>query len=226
MTRNRNNGSPRIIGTGGAGMTFQRITLRDTILGIVLPGVFMIGARLLMVLLAFLLLLAIGRQAAGVISTTIAFYLMKCAILDGKVNTESVKPIGISLAVSTALIFIETMGYWPSGILDWQWSELRMMWSSLGGAFVPATAAVVIVRLFALIIVPLVVWSPARYVDWAFGIEIVWPIARETRFAQADPESIPGPRDMGVRASRQRKNEQSNEESVVVSIPQPDVQGR
>lgn len=220
-----NQGSPRIFGMGGGGMTFQRITLRDTILGIVLPGLFMIGARMLMVTLAFFLVLAIGRQAGGIISATVAATLGAYTLVGRAVNNQNAKTMGVSLLIAIMLMFVETMGYWPSHIVDWQWSELRMLWSPLGGEFISATPLVLIVRLFSFVVVPLVVWSPARFVDWAFGIEIVWPIARETRFAQADPGSIPGPSDMAIKASRQQQVEQEPGESVVVSIPQATVQG-
>jgi len=214
----------RFFGFGSGGIPPHPVTVKDTLIGIVLPGLFMVGSRLLMATLAFFLILAIGRQAGGVIAGTVALYLY-VAILTKQIRGEKSGALLFSLVIAAVLMFVETLGYWPAAVVDWQWIDLQMYWSAAGGEFQPATPIVMFVRLFAILVVPMVVWSPARFVDWALGIEIVWPIARETRFSSGDPGSIPVPSDMAIRAGKRDEQPPAQARPIVVQAPSPNIQG-
>lgn len=228
------NGNPRIFGTGGGGMTFQHITMRDTILGIVLPAALMIVQRLLFWLLFFIMVLMVGEQAPALLALSVAVFLYD-AVRMGRARES--KMAGAMLLISFILCAVAAFDYWPT-LLQWQrfdnrfhyrvswmfhrwWSE----WLSLDTGWQPAYWGVVWLRLFAVLVVPAIVWSPARLSDWALGIEIAWPIARETRFAQGDPASIPAPDGYNIRQSSRPDQEGRDAPPQQPPIPQPRSRG-
>ena len=68
--------NPSIIaGSRGGALSFERITIWNTILGIVFPGLIIVFARLTLCLIFFTLALVVGRQAGGLIAISIAVYV-------------------------------------------------------------------------------------------------------------------------------------------------------
>lgn len=217
MTRRR---SP-LVGTSGS--TFEFITLRDQILGILIPAFLMVLVRALFWMLFGIMALAVGQQAGGLLALSVAVYFY-VGVLTGRVRDSKMIPIAMTL--SLVLCVIAAFDYWPP-LLEWKRIEYqqfyRMSWI-FDGEWIPVYWAVVWLRLFAVLFLPLVVWSPFRFSDWALGIEITWPKARETGFTPGNPESIPDVGDRGIQAARHNVPTDGGE-SVVI-IPAPTVQGQ
>lgn len=207
---------------GQGNITFERLSVWMTLLGIYLPGIGMILLRVLLCLTFGGLVLMVGRQSGGLIAFSVAAYQYLGLRMRADITRNRIIPLALLLALP--LIALDWLGYWLTNVLDWSWDSLRMYYSWMGGEFLPAPPILVTVRAFSAIVVPLLVWAPARAMDWALLTEIKWPKARETNFAQADPASVPGSE--VKQAHSNARVQQDESETNVLYIPAPKVVGQ
>jgi len=214
------NGKQVIVGKGRGG-TFEQITLRGTILGIVIPLAAIAAMRLVLMGLLVFIMLMIGRYAGGILAFGVGLYSFITAWRRAPVDRPWL--VFVAFAMSLVLILIAVFNYWPDFLLMWVWVDGQMYVSLWGHGLQPASPLVVGLRIFLIFAVPLAVWTPWQWTEWALSMEMRWPKLREVPFATADPGSVRG---AGIRAasgSSQAKNGSTTETLV---IPSPDVEGK
>ncbi len=203
-----------LINRPGAGGTFEAITLKNTILGILIPGAIVAVMRLFVALAFVAMMLAVGKHAGGLLGCGVAFHLLLRDDADRTHHAE-LALIGVALTV------ISVFEYWPVDLLDWALIDGALYVRWLGDWRV-ATPTVVGLRLFAIFGLPFVAWVPHQIVTAAFVSEIRWPKLRESPIAQIDPESI----DEEARPFRNHATpRQEAARETVVNIPAPRVEG-
>lgn len=226
MARRNNKTQTHVVANTGrqqGPITIERITVWQTLLGIVLPALAAVLSRLLLCLVFASLILIVGRQAGGLIALSVSLYVYLGTLLGRNVTQHKVVPL--ALVVALPLIALDLFGYWLTEIVDWTWREWQMYYSVWGSEFAPASSLLVTLRVFSAIVVPLVVWSPSRAVDWALGIEITLPKARETGASPMDIGSVPQPDGYDVQTARGAQARVDADESGTYYVPEPDVIG-
>lgn len=226
------NGNRGFFGFGGGANTIQNITNKDTIIGIVLFAAVMVTQRVLFWLIFFLLVLMAGEQAGAILALSVAIFLYDAVRMGRSKEGKMVLP---ALLLAALLLMVAAFDYWPT-LLQWQRVESQMhyrvtwtftrwwsSWLSFDTNWQPMTWAVAWLRIFAVVVVPAIVWTPGKLSDWALGIEIFAPLLRETRYAQADPSAAPMPDGYQMKQSHQA---QENDPSPPMSSPIPQPRSR
>ncbi len=228
-------------GLGGIGTgprTVQKVTLRDQILGIILPLGIMIVQRCLFWLIVFFMILMAGQQMPTWIAVSVAVLLWD-EKRTGKPRDAKMVPMMLFAAV--ILCGFASFGYWPT-LLQWQRVEYgwayRAIWGTTWSGWLWGNLALdtgwlqmewgaALLRVVSVIIVPLIVWAPARVADWALGIEIFSPTWRESmRSGVIDPGSMKMPPGHSPRALTRKQAEAEAEEQSPVPMPsRPNWQG-
>lgn len=204
----------------GRGGTFENITLRSTLLGIAIPFLSVAIMRLMLIGLALIVALMIGSYAGGVLSFGVGLYCF--------INAWRREPVAhpwfvfSSFVASFILIFVAVFGYWPDFLIGWYWIDGQMQVSVWGSALQPVTPWIIGVRIFVIFAVPLAVWTPWQWTEWALSMEMRWPKLREVPFHQADPGSVAG---SGIKAMRNTADDDVIGPKTLV-IPSPTVEGK
>jgi hypothetical protein len=207
-----------IVGRGRGG-TFEKITLGGTILGILIPFAILTTLRLMLIGIGTVVVLMIGRYAGGLIGLGTGVYVfVRC--WQQKFVKRPELTVG-AFCLSFILILVAIFDYWPA-IVDWRWSGAEMLVSWFGKPWRPVNAFVVALRLFFIFALPIAVWTPYSWVEWAFKMELKWPKFRETPFATADPGSV---KDGGISATKKSAKGEDDDKDEFVIVPAPRIEG-
>jgi hypothetical protein len=183
------------------GQTFERITLKDTLLGAAFYWLAMIGLRLLALIYVIAWALITGRGAGWLILAAVVLTLQSVRIhsvappsyeiaFDSEKYAEHRKAVSVAVFVGAALCALHLLDVWPA--LYWQWGDGRVWWMlpSESGAL---PHLVTWARFVFVAVSAWVIWTPSKLLDWTLRTEQTHPKQREMTVAQADPESLLGP---------------------------------
>ncbi len=219
--------------------TYQKISLKDQILGIEVPFWILIVRRMLGWFVIFGMILMAGEQ----LPTWIAISVGVCQWDEKRTRTNKrrdSKMIPVALITAVILCAFASFGYWPT-LLQWQrvgygWAY-RVAWGANWSGWFWGNLAVdtgwlqmewgvAVIRVVSTVIVPLIVWMPGKLADWALGMEIFSPTWRESmRSAVIDPASMPMPDGHQPRALTRKQADAEAEEAGVPPPPRPRFEG-
>ena len=212
-------GNRQMIVNRSSGGTFENITLKSTLLGIAVPFLSVAIMRLLLVGLGSIIALMIGSYAGGILSFGIGLYCF--------INAWRHAPIAhpwfvfSAFVASFVLILVSVFGYWPSFIVGWYWINGQMQVSFWGSELQPVTPWIIGLRIFLIFAVPLAVWTPWQWTEWALSMEMRWPKLREVPFSRADPGSVEGSNIKAMRTTPEAEIAGGE----VTMIPAPIIEG-
>ena len=183
------------------GSTFERITLKDTVIGALIYWIGMLALRILMLGYAVIWAIITGRGAGWLILAFLAFYTQELTVTSlippaytlrwakDKLQRHK-RALQGALIAACVLCIAHLVGVWPG--LWWEFGDGRLWWSTAtrSGSLIPLLTWLRFLFIGASL---WVVWSPSLLLNWVFQIEQTHPKVRETTYAQADPASIVGP---------------------------------
>ena len=193
------------------GQTFERITLKDTILGALLFWAAMLALRLAAVGYVVAWALVTGRGAGWIVLVLVILTLQDVRVdsvvpLSYSISFDSAKYLKhrrsytVALLAGAALCALHLVDVWPA--IHWEWGDGQAWWVAgrWSGALSPLWTWL---RVIFIAGSAWVIWSPSLLLNWVLKTEQVYPKARETTYAQGDPESILDPHGRPyVRAAR------------------------
>jgi len=217
---------------GRSGMTMQRVTLKGQMLGIIIPWMLQIAQRALFWLVMFFTVLMGGDHLPTWIALSIAIYLWDN---NRTGRTHSNKMVPIMMLIAVTLCLFASFDYWPT-LVEWGRIDTRMSyrvhwgasWDSWVGAklaldtgWLLASWGVVWLRILSVILLPSIVWLPAKLADWAIGAELGFPQWREkTGPGRVAVESMPMPEGYNLTSDRRSPDPEDDIEPTIIVVPE------
>jgi len=216
-----------ILGRPGS-MTYQKLTLKGQMLGALVPFWLMISMRGLYCMVVFILVLIVGEYTGAIVAVSVGFSLLSRRTINRKLAA-------VALVISAIITFLAVFDYWPT-LIGWRLvgygMEYRVRWGAswdswlgsrlaLDTGWVAAEWVAAWTRMLSGVVLPLIIWTPAKLSDWALGVEGAFPQWREgTRPGKAAVESIPYPEGYNLTGDRRSPDPENDVEPTIIVVPE------